>query len=148
VLDKIGILLFDVKPEHVEPLLKVFHFFNIGFAHELEGEYLLQGLPRKERIETSLYVQLYLASENTEFNALKNTLEKVFRALEIRKYLFLPDLMDDTDFLGYVFGGQDALKNYNPLANLTWSEKDNKWLPHKLFDEKGKPVYPSLTPDK
>ena len=45
-----------------------------------------------------------------------------------------------------VFGSFDFLKEYDPLRNLIWSKRDNKWLNHKLFNENFEPQYPILIP--
>ena len=43
-----------------------------------------------------------------------------------------------------VYGNLDFLKNYNPLNNLKWNNKDKIFMNHKLFNEKFDPIYPKM----
>lgn len=54
-------------------------------------------------------------------------------------------MVKNQEFLKSVYGDLGFLKDYNPLLNLKWSPKDQKWLNHKLYDQKFNPVYPDLS---
>ena len=43
-----------------------------------------------------------------------------------------------------VYGKLDFLESYNPLKNLIWNNKDQRWMNHKLFGENFEPIYPDL----
>ena len=53
--------------------------------------------------------------------------------------------MNGKSLLKSVYGNLDFLKEYNPLLNLMWNEKDKIWMNHKLFNEKMEKIYPELS---
>lgn len=54
-------------------------------------------------------------------------------------------MVKNQEFLKSVYGDLGFLKDYNPLLNLKWSPKDQKWLNHRLYDQDFNPVYPDLS---
>lgn len=61
--------------------------------------------------------------------------------MEIKHYVILTDLVSDKTLLKSVYGNINFLKEYNPLLNLIWNDKDMIWINHKLFTENFNPIY-------
>jgi len=142
LINKIFIILPAVKKEHNETLLKIFHFFNIGFVYEIEGEYFIQGFPEEIRFENGLMIKLYLP--DCQIDEFEKLFDLIFEFLEIEHYVILNDLVDGKDFLKSIFGNLNFLKSYNPLKNLIWNKKDKIWMNHKLFTNKFEKIFPPL----
>ena len=139
---KIYIILPAVKKEHNETLLKIFHFFNIGFIYEIEGEYFIQGFQEEIRFENGLMIKLYLP--DCQLDEFEKLFDLIFEFLEIEHYIILNDLVDGKIFLKSLYGNLNFLKSYNPLKNLIWNKKDKIWMNHKLFSNKFEKIYPPL----
>lgn len=140
--DKIYIILPSLSEEKIAIIINIFKFFNYGFIYEMEGEYYIQGFPEEKKFENGLMIKLYLPiSEISDFQRIFDSL---FHFLDIKKYLILTDMVDGSHLIRTVFGNLEFLKDYNPLMNLIWNDKDKIWLNHKLFNEKFEPKYPEL----
>ena len=46
--------------------------------------------------------------------------------------------------LKFVYENLNFLKNYNPLMNLKWNDKDKVWMNPKLFTQEFEPIHPDL----
>lgn len=140
--DKIYIILPSLSEENITIIINIFKFFNYGFIYEMEGEYYIQGFPEEKKFENGLMIKLYLPiSEISDFQRIFDSL---FHYLDIKKYLILNDMVDGSQLIKTTYGNLGFLKDYNPLKNLIWSDKDKIWLNHKLFNEKFEPIYPDL----
>ena len=53
-------------------------------------------------------------------------------------------MSDGKSLLNHIYGNLDFLKNYNPLKNLLYNEKDEKYMNTKLYNESFEPKYPEL----
>ena len=143
-LEKIYIILPNVKTETNDLIIKIFNFFNYGYIYEIEGEFFIHGFHEEIRFENGLMIKLYLPlSELSEF---QRTFDKLFQFLKINKYLILNDMVDGTTLIKNIYGNVNFLDSYNPLKNLKWNNKDKIWMNHKLFTEKFEPIYPDLIP--
>jgi len=141
--EKIYIILPNVKKEHIETILKIFSFFNIGYIYEIEGEYYIKAFPEEIKFENGLMIKLYLPDcQLDEFELL---FDLIFKYLKIEHYVILNDLVDGKSFLKSIYGSLDFLKSYNPLKNLIWNNKDKRWMNQKLFTKKFEKIYPSLS---
>jgi hypothetical protein len=131
-----------MKKEHIETILKIFSFFNIGYIYEIEGEYYIQGFTEEHKFENGMMIKLYLPDcQLDEFEIL---FDSIFEYLEIEHYVILNDLVDGKYLLKSIYKNLDFLKSYNPLKNLIWNNKDKKWMNHKLFTDKFEKRYPPL----
>ena len=145
LIEKLYIILPNVKKEHNEKLQKIFSFFNFGFIYEIEGEYYIQGMPEEINFENGLMIKLYLPDcQLDEFDKL---FDLIFEYLGIKHYIILNDLVDGKDFLKSIYGNLNFLDSYNPLKNLIWLDKDKIWMNHKLFDGKFEKIYPNMFPE-
>ena len=142
LINKIFIILPAVKKEHNETLLKIFHFFNIGFVYEIEGEYFIQGFPEEIKFENGLMIKLYLP--DCQIDEFEKLFDLIFEFLEIEHYIILNDLVEGKNFLKSLYGSLNFLESYNPLKNLIWNKKDKIWMNHKLFTNKFEKIFPPL----
>lgn len=144
IQDKIYIILPNLKNETISVLIKIFNFFNIGFLYEIEGEFFISGFDNEIRFEKGLMIKLYLPKCNIgEFEKL---FDIIFQYLDITHYLILNDLIDGFNLIKSTFGDLNFLKEYNPLNNLEWNEKDEIWTNHNIFSRENGFVYPELIP--
>ncbi|MFX0000712.1 MAG: hypothetical protein ACFE88_11390 [Candidatus Hermodarchaeota archaeon] len=140
--EKIYLILPNVKKEHIETILKIFSFFNIGYIYEIEGEYYIYGFTEEKSFENGLLIKLYLPDcQLDEFFLL---FDSIFEYFEIKHYIILNDLVDGKYLLTSIYKNLEFLKSYNPLKNLIWNKKDKKWMNHKLFTDKFEKRYPPL----
>jgi hypothetical protein len=142
LIDKIYIVLPNIKKEYFEKILKIFNFFNIGFIFEIEGEYYIYGMSEEVKFENGLMIKLYLPE--CQLDEFERLYDQLFEYLGIKHYIILNDLVDGKDFLKSIYGNLNFLNDYNPLKNLIWNEKDKIWMNHKLFNEKFEKIYPDL----
>jgi hypothetical protein len=144
IQDKIYIILPNLKKDIIPKLIKIFHFFNIGFIYEIEGEFFISGFNNEIKFENGLMIKLYLPKCNIgEFEKLFDLL---FQYLDISHYLILNDLVDGSNLIKSVYGDLNFLKEYNPLNNLKWSEEDKVWLNHNILSKTNGFIYPDLIP--
>ena len=141
--EKLYIILPKVSSEDKETLLTLFCYFNYCFIYEIEGESFINGLDEAIRFSEGLFVKLYLP--NCTVGEIEQLFRQIFQVLEIERYVILENMVKNQEFLKSVYGDLGFLKDYNPLLNLKWSPKDQKWLNHKLYDQRFNPVYPDLS---
>lgn len=149
--EKIRFILPNISERVSEKLLRIFSFFPCCEAYKIEGKLYVQGLENEVEFDNGLYVKLYLPGQNTKsggnfdsIGTILSVLEETFEVLEINHYVILDNVLKPESFLDYVFGGNVDFNGYNPLLNLKWDKKNKLYRNHKLYDEKNKPVYPSL----
>lgn len=140
--DKIYIIFPKLGNDLIEKILKIFSFFNFGFIHKIEGSFFIYNLPKEIKFENGLFIKIYLPS--TDLSDFQKVFNSLFQLLKIKKYLILYDMVDGSNLIKSIYGNLDFLKTYNPLKNLIWNNKDNKWMNHKLFGENFIPNYPNL----
>jgi len=140
--EKISIILPDIKEGLNEKLLKIFSFFNVSRIYEIEGDFYIYGFEKERSFENGLLAELWFPK--CEIDEFFNVFDLLFQYLGIKHYLILTDLVKGETLLKSVYGSLDLLKNYNPLLNLKWNDKDKIWMNHKLFTEKFDPIYPDL----
>ena len=138
----INIILLNPKKETIDTLKNIFHYFNLGFVYEIEGEYYIHGFNKKKKIYRGLMIKLYLP--DCELSEFLRILEYVFQYLKVEKYLILTDLVNADSLIRSVYGNNDFLKKYNPLQNLIWNAQAKKWRNHKLFSKTFEYMYPEL----
>lgn len=141
--EKLYIIVPEVNSEANEKLLTLFSYFNYCFIYEIEGETFISGLDDVIRFNEGLFVKLYLP--NCNVGEIEQLFRQIFQILEIDHYVILENMVKNDEFLKSVYGDLEFLKDYNPLLNLKWSPKDQKWLNHKLYDQQFNPVYPDLS---
>jgi len=142
IIEKVTIILPNIKKEHNESILKIFSFFNIGFIYEMEGEYYIHGFEDVIKFENGIMIKLYFP--DCQIDEFEKLFDLLFEYMEIDHYLILNDLIDGENLIKSTFNGLKFLETYNPLTNLIWNDKDKKWRNHKLFNENFEPVYPDL----
>lgn len=145
LLEKIYIILPNVKQEQNKQIVEIFSFFNFGFIYEIEGEYFIFGMPEEVKFENGLMIKLYFPDCN--LNEFIKLFELIFNYLKIEHFLILNDLVDGKNLLKSIYGNLSFLKDYNPLNNLMWNPKDKIWMNNKLFNEKFEPMYHDLIPE-
>ncbi len=138
------IYVFLLNPEKgtIEILKSIFHFFNLAFVYEIEGEYNIHGFIKKKKISSGLMIKLYLP--DCELSEFLRIFEYIFQYLKVEKYLILTDMVKGDSLLRSVYGNSSFLKNYNPLQNLIWNAKRRTWINHKLFSKNFEYLYPEL----
>ena len=141
--EKLYIIVPEINSEAKETLLTLFRYFNYCFIYEIEGETFISGLNEVIRFNEGLFVKLYLP--NCNVGEIEQLFRQIFQILEIEHYIILENMVKNQEFLKSVYGDLGFLKDYNPLLNLKWSPKDQKWLNHKLYDQKFNPIYPNLS---
>ncbi len=141
--EKLYVIIPKVNSEANEKLLTLFRYFNYCFIYEIEGETFINGLDDVIRFNEGLFVKLYLP--NCNVGQIEQLFRQIFQVLEIEHYVILENMVKNREFLKSVYGDLNFLKDYNPLLNLKWSPKDQKWLNRKLYDQEFKPVYPDLS---
>lgn len=146
LLEKIYIILPNIKQELNKQLIEIFSFFNLGFIYEIEGEYFIYGMSEEVKFENGLMIKLYFP--DCDLNEFIKLFELLFHYLKIEHYLILNDLVDGKNLLKSIYGNLNFLKDYNPLKNLTWNPKDKIWMNNKLFNEKFEPIYHDLIPEE
>jgi len=140
--NKVYIIVPNLKKEIINPLVKVFSFFNLVHIYEITGEYFIYGFDQEKKFPTGLMIKIYFPKcEISEFERLFNLL---FEYLEVKDYLILNDLVDGNELIKSIYGDEDLLKFYNPLKNLEWNEQEKCWKNPKLFTSKFEPIYPDL----
>lgn len=142
LIEKLYIILPNLKKEHNNTILKICSFFNIGFVYEIEGEYYIYGFEKEIKYENGLMIILYLP--NCQLDEFIKLFDLIFQYLEIDHYVILNDMVNGKKLLKSIYRNLDFLNNYNPLINLIWNDKDKIWMNHKLFNEKFEPIYPDL----
>ena len=142
LVEEITIILPNVKKELNETIFKIFSFFNIGFIHEMEGEYYIHGFDEVVKFENGIMIKLYFP--DCQFDEFEKLFDLLFEYIGIDHYLILNDLVDGKNLIKSTFQSAKFMDSYNPLTNLIWNDKDKRWRNHKLFDENFKPVYPDL----
>ncbi|MFX1309224.1 MAG: hypothetical protein ACFE8C_05940 [Promethearchaeota archaeon] len=145
LIEKLYIILPDVKKDHNHKLLKIFSFFNIGFIYEIEGKYYIHGMIEEKKFENGLMIKLFLP--DCRLDEFEKLFDLIFEYLGIKHYIILNDMVDGKYFLKSIYGNLDFLKSYNPLKNLIWNDKDKIWMNHKLFDGKFEKIYPDMFPE-
>lgn len=140
--EKIHIILLNPKKESIKILKNVFKFFNLGFVYEIEGEYYIHGPNEKKKVFSGLMIKLYLPDcELAEFLSI---FEYIFQYLKVERYLIITDLVNGESLIKSVYGNNYFLEKYNPLRNLIWNTKTEKWENHKLFSKTFDYLYPEL----
>ncbi|MFX1316484.1 MAG: hypothetical protein ACFE9T_11510 [Promethearchaeota archaeon] len=146
LIEKVYIILPNIKKEVNKTILEIFNFFNFGFVYEIEGEYFIYGMDEEIKFENGVMIKLYFPDcEIQEFEA---AFELLFQYLGIDHYLILNDMVDGKKLLELIYGDISFLNFYNPLKNLKWSKKDKRWMNHKLYREGLKPIYHPLLPEE
>jgi len=142
LVEKIIIILPNLKEEFNKTIMKIFSFFNYCFIYEMEGQYFIKGLINERKFENGLFIKLYIP--NTDLQEFQQIFNSLFQFLKIEKILILSDMVDGNNLIKNVYGNLNFLDSYNPLKNLQWNEKDQKFMNHKLFGENFKANYPDL----
>jgi hypothetical protein len=142
LIETLVIILPDVNREIIPKIIRIFSFFNFGFIYETEGSYYMKGYKDEKYFEYGLVIQLELP--DTDLGEFIQNFNQIFQYFDIENYLILNDLLDGKTLLENVYGNLDFLKQYNPLNNLEWNEKDKIWMNSKLFDEEFNFLYPEL----
>ena len=140
--DKISIILPDVKQEFNKKIIKIFSFFNMCRIYEIEGEFFIYGFEKERVFENGLLIEIWFPK--CELDEFFNVFDLLFQYLEIKHYIILTDLVNGKTLLKSIYGNLDFLKEYSPLLNFKWNDKDKMWMNHKLFNEKFEPIYPDL----
>jgi len=144
LIEKIYLIIPNIKKEYNKKILKIFSYFNIGFIYEIEGDYYINGIPEEKKFENGLMIKLYLP--DCRLNEFEKLFDLIFEYLEIKHYIIMNDLVDGKDFLASIYGNLDFLKLYNPIKNLIWNNRDKIWMNHKLFDGNFGKIYPKMHP--
>ncbi|MFX1408811.1 MAG: hypothetical protein ACFFA6_00535 [Promethearchaeota archaeon] len=144
LLEKIYIILPNIKKELNKKILQIFSFFNFGFVYEIEGEYFIYGMNDEISFENGVMIKLYFP--DCEINEFESIFELLFHYLGIDHYLILNDMIDGKKLLEFLYQDLSFLKSYNPLKNLKWSKKEKRWMNYKLYGEGLKPIYHPLLP--
>ncbi|MGQ4874634.1 MAG: hypothetical protein ACP6IY_11250 [Promethearchaeia archaeon] len=141
IIEKLTFIIPDIEKDLITRLIEIFSYFNLSELYEIEGEYYLDSMNDFKTFENGLMVKLYLPAINLSgFTAI---FESIFGYFNIKYYLIWFDLIDGENYLKKFFGKQ-IIKNYHPLKNLLWNERDKKFLNIKLFDQNFNFIYPSL----
>ncbi len=144
IIEKLTFIIPDIEKDLITRLIEIFSYFNLSELYEIEGEYYLDSINDFKIFENGLMVKLYLPAINLSgFTAI---FESIFGYFNIKYYLIWFDLIDGENYLKKFFGKQ-IIKNYHPLKNLLWNERDKKFLNIKLFDQNFNFIYPSLVKD-
>jgi len=120
LIEKVYVILPNLKKELNQKVKQIFEFFNFGFIYEIEGEYYIYDLKDVIHFENGLMIKLYFP--DCKMFKFQNLFESVFHYLGIEHYLILNDLVDGKKLLKVIYDDLDFLDNYNPLKNLKWSE--------------------------
>ncbi|MFX1500465.1 MAG: hypothetical protein ACFFDH_05805 [Promethearchaeota archaeon] len=140
--ERIHIILLNPKKESIKILKNLFKFFNLGLVYEIEGEYYIHGSKEKKKVFSGLMIKLYLPDcELAEFLSI---FEYIFQYLKVERYLIITDLVNGESLIKSVYGNNYFLEKYNPLRNLIWNTKAEKWENHKLFSKTFEYLYPEL----
>ncbi len=135
-------VLLNLKKDTIDTLKYIFQYFNFGYIYEIEGEYYIHGFDEKKKVYSGLMIKLYFPDcELVEFLRI---FEYVFQYLKVEKYLIITDLVDGESLIKSVYGNSIFLDKYNPLQNLIWDTKTEKWENHKLFSKTFEYLYPEL----
>ena len=140
--DKISIILPDVNSVVIEKTLKIFNFFNMCRIYEIEGEFFIHGFDKKKSFESGLLIELWFPECNLD--EFLKVFYLMFQYFKIKHPLILANLVKGDNLLKTVYGSLSFLKDYNPLLNFKWNDKDKIWMNPKLFTEKFEPIYPDL----
>ena len=140
--EKIYIIIPNTNKENIDKLVKIFNFFNFGFIYEIEGSYFIKGMEEEIGFNNGLFIKLYFP--DIDLSSFFRLFDLLFQFLKIKKYLILNDMSDGKSLLNHIYGNLDFLKNYNPLKNLLYNEKDEKYMNTKLYNESFEPKYPEL----
>ncbi|MFW9829183.1 MAG: hypothetical protein ACFFEY_16525, partial [Candidatus Thorarchaeota archaeon] len=146
LIERLYIILPNVKQKYNEKLINILSFFNVGFIYEIEGEYFIHGMQEEIKFENGFLIKLYLP--DCQLDEFERLFDLIFEYLGVKHYVILNDLVDGKNFLKSIYGNLDFLNDYNPLKNLIWNDKDKIWMNHKLFNEKFEKIYPDLNPNK
>jgi len=140
--ETIHFLLLNLKKDTINILKYIFQYFNLGFIYEIEGEYYIHGFNEKKKVYSGLMIKLYLP--DCELAEFLRIFEYIFQYLKVEKYLILTDLVKGDSIIKSVYGNNNFLEKYNPLQNLLWNAKIEKWENHKLFSKTFEYLYPEL----
>ena len=146
LIEKVYIILPNVKKELNQKIIQIFEFFNFGFIYEIEGEYFIYGMDKELHFENGIMIKLYYP--DCKMFQFQDLFEQLFQYLKIEHYLILNDLVDGKKLLELIYDDLGFLRKYNPLKNLIWNDKDKQWMNHKLFNEKFEPLYHPLLPEE
>ena len=138
--ERLSIIIPDINSEFNDTLVKIFSFFNIGFIHEIEGEYFIKGFSNEIVFKNGFFIKLYLPGG--KISELVDLFDKLFDYLDVEHYIILDNPVKGEHLLNSIY--DESLKTYNPLKNLLWDEKKKVWKNSKLFGEKMEKLYPRL----
>lgn len=141
--EKLTLILPDVKKDSIERVIEIFTFFNLVKIYEIQGDYYIYGFLKEKTFEQGLMIKIYFPFKHDIFRFIE-VFNLIFEYLSIDYFLIIDSIFDGKSFLKYIYGNLEFLKEYNPLKNLKWNEKDKKWMNHKLFNEKMEKLYPDL----
>ena len=144
--DKVTFILPNTTQEITEKLIKIFCFFNWCHIYEIEGELFIHGFQEEKTFESGVMIKVWFPK--CELDEFLTIFHQLFQYLEIEHYITLTDLVKGDILLQSIYGNLDILREYNPLKNLIWNEKDKKWMNHKLYTEKMEKLYPDLFYEK
>ncbi len=145
LIETIQIILPDIKRNLIEPVIKIFSFFNLAEIYEIEGELFTYNYPelKETKFHSGLLINIHLP--DAPLQGFQKEFVTLLRYLEVEKYLILSDQINGTSFINHIFKEGELSKKYNPLKNFEWNGKDKKWMNFKLFNKKHDPLYPDLT---
>lgn len=138
----IHVILLNLKKDTIDTFKSIFQFFNFGYIYEIEGEYYIHGFDEKKEVYSGLMIKLYLP--DCELAEFLRIFEYVFQYLKVEKYLIITDLVNGESLIKSVYGNKNFLEKYNPLKNLIWNAKTEKYDNHKLFSKNFEYLYPDL----
>ncbi|MHA1671552.1 MAG: hypothetical protein ACTSV5_13405 [Promethearchaeota archaeon] len=138
----IYVILLNLKKDTIDTLKYIFQYFNFGYIYEIKGEYYIHGFDKKKKVYSGLMIKLYLP--NCELAEFLRIFEYVFQYLKVEKYLIITDLVNGDSLIKSVYRNKNFLEKYNPLQNLIWNAKSEKWENHKLFSKTFEYLYPEL----
>ena len=116
LVEKVYIILPNVKKEVYQKIVQIFDFFNFGFIYEIEGEYFIYGMDKELHFENGIMIKLYFP--DCKMFQFQNLFELIFQYLKIEHYLILNDLVDGKKLLELIYDDLGFLGKYNPLKNF------------------------------
>lgn len=140
LLEKVTIIIPNLKQELNETMVKIFSYFNLAFIYEIEGEYFIYGFDQEVKFQNGLMIKIYFPK--CEISEFLHVFDLLFDYLKIKNYLILNDMVDGSNLIKSVYGGMVFQKLYNPLKNLEWNEQEKRWMNPKVFTSKFEPIYP------
>ncbi|MFX0083886.1 MAG: hypothetical protein ACFE94_19210, partial [Candidatus Hodarchaeota archaeon] len=131
--EKILIILPEINTNDNETIIRIFSFFNKCRIYEIEGDFFVYGFVKEKPFENGQLIELWLPM--CEVDEFFNVFHLLFQYLGIKHYIILTDLVKGNTLLQSTYGTVDFLKEYNPLVNFEWNERDKIWMNPKLFTE-------------